>query len=184
MEKELYEVLLNLPNLRVDYVELNSKTIIINCHLDLPSGTCPSCLKAITNFKSYRTHNLRDLDISGRAVHLIVGVKQFYCIDCGRYFTQNIPFADTNKSHTHRQEKWIFELSIKQPFTQVGALLNVNTKTVERIFYSNSLPQGNERYEGLTHLGIDETVRRCDFLAQRQERLYLLFDQFKNWRNG
>lgn len=156
MEKELYECLLSLPNLKVDSVELTSKTITINCHLDLSIGTCSSCLKTIRDFKSYRIRKLRDLDISGREVHLIVRLKQFYCADCDCYFTQNVPFADSNKSHTLRQEKWIFELSRKQPFTEVGALLNINAKTVERIFYAYTLPQGDERYEGVTHLGIDE----------------------------
>lgn len=156
MEKDVYEILLNLPNLKVDSLALSSKTISINCHLDLASDTCSCCLKPIRNFKSYRTHKLRDLDISGREVHLVVRVKQFYCADCNCYFTQTIPFADSNKSHTHRQEKWIFELSRKQPLSEVGAILNINSKTVERIFYANTLPDGDERYEGVTHLGIDE----------------------------
>jgi transposase len=156
MEKETYEILLNLPNLKVSSVEINTKTISIECHLDLLSGTCNSCQKPTSNFKSYRTHNLRDLDMSGREVHLVLCVKQFHCTDCGCYFTQQIPFADANKSHTRRQEKWIFELSRKQPLSEVGALLNINSKTVERIFYAYTLPDGNERYEGVTHLGIDE----------------------------
>jgi transposase len=156
MEKETYEILLNLPNLKVSSVEINTKTISIECYLDLLSGTCNSCQKPTSNFKSYRTHNLRDLDMSGREVHLKVRVKQFHCTDCGCYFTQQIPFADANKSHTRRQEKWIFELSRKQPLSEVGALLNINSKTVERIFYAYTLPEGNERYEGVTHLGIDE----------------------------
>jgi transposase len=156
MEKEPYEILLNLPNLKVSSVEINTKTISIECYLDLLSGTCNSCQKPTSNFKSYRTHKLRDLDMSGREVHLILRVKQFHCTDCGCYFTQQIPFADANKSHTRRQEKWIFELSRKQPLSEVGALLNINSKTVERIFYAYTLPDGNERYEGVTHLGIDE----------------------------
>jgi transposase len=89
-------------------------------------------------------------------VHLSVRGKQFYYADCCCYFTQQIPFADSNKSHTHRQEKWIFELSRKQPLNEVGALLNINTKTVERIFYASTLPDRDERYEGVTHSGVDE----------------------------
>jgi transposase len=156
MEKDVYELLINLPSLRVDKVELSSKTIIINCHLDIEYGSCSSCQKPTRVFKSYRTHKLRDLDISGREVYLIVRVKQFYCPDCNRYFTQTIPFADAHKSHTHRQEKWIFEMSRKQPLSEVGALTNTHSKAVERIFYSHALVQGHDRYEGVTHLGIDE----------------------------
>jgi len=156
MSNLLYEQILTLPHLKVDEVSVNSKTIYLNCHLDINSGACPQCLKACKTFKSYHTHTLRDLNISGREVYLVLRVKQFYCQDCDRYFTQNIPFADFNKGYTHRQSKWIFELSCKQPLSEAAALVNMNTKTVERIFYNHALPQGPERYETLTRMGIDE----------------------------
>lgn len=156
MEKELYEQILNLVNLKVDNVEIGKKTIHIKCHIDEKEGICPSCQKKVSQFKSYRTHTVRDLDISGREVYLIIQVKQFYCPDCGRYFTQQIPFADSNKSYTHRQSKWVFELSRKQAISEVGAIVNMHSKTVERIFYDYALPQTQERYENVTRLGIDE----------------------------
>lgn len=156
MEKELYEQILNLVNLKVDNVEIGKKTIHIKYHIDKKEEICPSCQKKVSQFKSYRTHTVRDLDISGREVYLIIHVKQFYCPDCGRYFTQQIPFADSNKSYTHRQSKWVFELSRKQAISEVGAIVNMHSKTVERIFYDYALPQTQERYENVTRLGIDE----------------------------
>ena len=156
MEKELYEQMLNLPNIKVDKVEIFDKTINVYCHLDINAGQCASCLKTMSQIKSYHTHIVRDLDISGREVYLHIRVKQFYCTDCKSYFTQKIPFADSNKSYTHRQSKWIFELSRKQPLSEVGALVNMHAKTVERIFFDHALPQTNERYERVIRLGIDE----------------------------
>lgn len=156
MEKELYEQILNLAKLKVDNVEIGKKTIHIKCHIDEKEGICPLCQKKVSQFKSYRTHTVRDLDISGREVYLIIHVKQFCCQDCGRYFTQEIPFADSNKSYTHRQSKWVFELSRKQALSEVGAIVNMHSKTVERIFYDYALPQTQERYENVTRLGIDE----------------------------
>lgn len=156
MEKELYEQLLNLPALKVDKVEFTDKTIRINCHLETSNGECPICLESVRLVKSYRTHTVRDLNISGREVYLELRLKQFYCPSCGTYFTQSIPFADANKSYTHRQAKWIFEMSVKQPLSEVAAISNISTKTVERIFYSFTLGETFSRYEGVTHLGIDE----------------------------
>ena len=156
MEKELYEQLLNLAHVKVDNVELLDKTISIYCHLDIEEGTCASCLKPTREFKSYRTHKVRDLDISGREVYLHIRVKQFNCTDCKSYFTQKIPFADSNKSYTHRQSKYIFELSRKQPLSEVGAIVNMHAKTVERIFFDYALPQTSDRYERVTRMGIDE----------------------------
>ena len=148
--------MLNLPHIKVDRVEILDKTINVYCHLDIKAEQCPSCLKPTAQIKSYRTHIVRDLDISGRAVYLHIRVKQFYCPDCKSYFTQKIPFADSNKSYTHRQSKWIFELSRKQPLSEVGAIVNMHAKTVERIFFDYALPQTSERYERVIRLGIDE----------------------------
>jgi transposase len=156
MEKELYEQLLNLLDLKVDKVDFTDKTIRIYCHLDTATGTCPSCQESVNIVKSYRTHIVRDLNISGREVYLELRLRQFYCSRCNTYFTQSIPFADANKSYTHRQSKWIFEMSVKQPLSEVAALNNLSTKTVERIFYSFTLEDTTKRYEGVTHLGIDE----------------------------
>jgi transposase len=160
MEKELYEQLLNLPHLKVDGVHVCDKTININCHLSLSSETCASCSKSVQRFKSYQVHTVRDLDISGRFVYLHVRVKQFYCDDCGKYFTQSLPFADAHKSYTHRQSKWIFEMSRKQPLSEVAALTNLCTKTVERIFFDHAHSLSTGRYEGLKQLGIDEFAWR------------------------
>lgn len=67
-------------------------------------------------------------------------VRQFFCPECERYFTERLAFADSGKSFPHRQanggaRRWIFDCCAKQPFTQVGALLGLNAKTVERIYY-------------------------------------------------
>jgi hypothetical protein len=63
MEKELYEQILNLAKLKVDNVEITKKTIHVKCHIDEKEGECPSCQRLVSDFKSYRTHTVRDLDI-------------------------------------------------------------------------------------------------------------------------
>ena len=67
-----------------------------------------------------------------------------------------------DRSFTHRQAKWIFECCARQPFTEVGALLDVNAKTVERLYYQHvhaelDLPA---RYAAVRRLGIDEISHR------------------------
>jgi len=69
MNNLLYEQILNFPHLRVDEVAIDSKTIYLNCHLDIDSGVCPQCLKACKTFKSYHTYTLRDLNIKWLLYH-------------------------------------------------------------------------------------------------------------------
>ena len=72
---------------------------------------CPHCLRSTAQVnraanRQYTQREVRDLDISGRQVWLVVQVRQFFCPDCERYFTERPSFADPGKSHTHRQAKW------------------------------------------------------------------------------
>ena len=161
-ETDFYQVLLSLPDLVVDRVELSAKRITLHCHMGTPQQKCPHCLRPTAQVNQYTQREVRDLDISGRQVWLIVQVRQFFCPDCERYFTERLSFADPGKSHTLRQEKWIFDCCAKQPFTEVGALLDVNSKTVERIYYQhvNARLDLPARYAAVRRLGIDEIAHR------------------------
>ena len=161
-ETDFYQVLLSLPDLVVDRVELSARRITLYCHMRTAQQNCPHCLRPTAQVNQYTQCEVRDLDISGRQVWLVVQVRQFFCPDCERYFTERLSFADSGKSHTHRQAKWIFECCARQPFTEVGALLGVNAKTVERIYYQQVNVQLNlpARYATVRRLAIDEIAHR------------------------
>ncbi len=166
-ETDFYQRLLSLPDLAVDRVESSAKRITLHCHTTTAKQPCPHCLRPTAQVnraadRQYTSRQVRDLDISGRQVWLDVRVRQFFCPDCDRYFSEELGFADSGKSFTHRQEKWIFECCARQPFTAVGALLDVNAKTVERLYYQHvraglDLPA---RYAAVRRLGIDEISHR------------------------
>lgn len=107
--EELYQTLLNLPTLQVDSVELSERKIVVHCHTDSDSQTCPVCKSKTKKVNQYTTHLLRDLNVANREVSLQLKVKQYECEECGRYFTETLAFADLGKSYTHRLAKFIFE---------------------------------------------------------------------------
>lgn len=161
-ELDFYQVLLNLPNLAITGVSYDTDRITLSCRISTKSEPCPHCGKLSSQVNQYTLRKVRDLDISGRQVWLHVELRQLMCEDCNRYFTESLSFADSSKSYTHRQAKWIFECCRYQPFTAVGSMLNMNPKTVERIFYRLS-HQGLDvpaRYRGVKRLGIDELSHR------------------------
>lgn len=161
-ESYFYERLLSLPEIKVDRVETHSKRIDIYCHSESGSAICPVCQKptSITNQSYHR--EIRDLDISGKEVWLHISERQFVCIPCNRYFMEKFDWVDPQKSYTKRQAKWIFDLCAKQPFSEVGALVNMCHKTVERLYYSEAESQLKlkERYAQVRKLGIDELAHR------------------------
>ena len=131
----------------------------------------PVCQSKTKVVHQYTTHKIRDLNISGREVYLMVKVRQFEC-SCGRYFNESLDFVEPNKSYTKRQAKWVFELSAKQPLSEVGALTNMNTKTVERIFYDSASRMSVDRYASVEKLGIDE----ISFRKGKKDYLCVLTD--------
>lgn len=161
-ETDFYQRLLSLPDLVVDRVESSAKRITLHCHTTTPQQPCPHCLRSTAHLNQYTRRLVRDLDMSGRQVWLEVRVRQFFCPDCDRYFNEELGFADSGKSFTHRQAKWIFECCARQPFTEVGALLDVNAKTVERLYYQHVQAELNlpARYAAVRRLGIDEMSHR------------------------
>lgn len=161
-ETDFYEQLLALHDLQIQRVEFSPTRITLFCQLKTPHQPCPYCLRSTAEVNQYTSRQVRDLDMSGRQVWLQLRIRQFICQECNRYFSESIGFAQDGKSYTQRQAKWIVDCCARQPFTEVGALLDICPKTVERLYYNHiqahlHLPA---RYAQVKRLGIDEIAHR------------------------
>jgi transposase len=162
--KNLYAELLNLPSLEITNVSIETKCIVIQCHpkKDVTESACPNCQCHCHSVNQITKRTIRDLDISGREVWLEISVRQWICKKCNRYFTEMLEIADLGKSYTYRMSKWIYLLCRKQNYTETGALLNIHSKTVERIVLYECEKNANValRYSQVRRLGIDEQSHR------------------------
>lgn len=161
-QEEFYEDLLGFSDLKINSIEKTSQRIIFHCEVKTKVSTCPNCLEPTGIINQYETRKVQDLKISEHEVWLHIRVSQFICPTCNRYFFDTPDWIMPGKSYTKRQSKWIFELCKQQPFTQVGALVNLSHKTVERLFYEEAEKQINlpKRYAQVRKLGIDEISHR------------------------
>lgn len=159
---KIYEHLLGIPNLRIDKVEEEEKKLIFHCHMESESDTCPSCGKKCTTLKQYTTTTVRDLWISEKEVYLRLKKKQFVCGNCGRNFTERLDWLSPCKSYTNRLAEFIFKLSKHQSFHSLGAELNLNSKTIERMYYKIAESKINikDNWSKVRYLGIDEISNR------------------------
>lgn len=163
MEKlSLYEELLNLPSVGIDEVVVERKSITIVCHVSKRGECCPNCGLESSQINQYYYRTLRDLNMGERYVYLRVKMRQFYCKNCNRYYSETLDFADLNKEYTHRQTDYMFCLARKQSYTEVAAIVDVSPKTIERLVLSKcekiiNVPQ---RYAEVRRLGIDEHSHR------------------------
>ena len=154
-EFSLYEHLLDIPNLKIQGIETDKNAVHIHCEVvNLKPQECPVCLERVDKKTPKYRREIRDLDISGRHVFLHLLVHQYHC-ECGRTFSEKFDFVSSGKSYTKRQAKWIFEMSAKQSHKQVGALLNICHKTVERICYSQ-VEFRKINWSEIKRIGIDE----------------------------
>ena len=152
---DLYEALLAIDSLSIDQVELSKNKLRIKCKISSNKGEiCPSCQREVVSKRPKYRRIIRDLDISGRKVYLDLQVHQYLC-DCGRHFSEQFEFVESGKSYTNRQAKWVFEMSAQQSHTQVGALVDMSHKTVERICY-NQVEQRKINWSKIERIGIDE----------------------------
>ena len=161
-ENEFYTTLLNLPNIVVDLVDLQGNKVIISCHISTKEDTCINCKKITKTINQYTNRTLQDLSIVGKEVSLQIRIPQFHCEHCNKYFAHELGFADPSKSYTHRQSKWIFELCGQQPFSEVGALVNLSNVTIQNIYFERAkeLVKIKERFVNVRKIGIDEIAHR------------------------
>ncbi|MCF8247148.1 MAG: ISL3 family transposase [Saprospiraceae bacterium] len=159
---EFYEELLGLPGLKINAIEQFPRKIILHCETQVGNGICPQCGEPTGIVNQYDSRRVRDLDISGKEVWLHLRTRQFVCHVCNRCFNESPEWIMPGKSYTKRQAKWVFEMCAKQPFTEVGALLNMCHRTVERLFYEQAVQQIDlpARYAKVRKMGIDEIANR------------------------
>jgi len=159
---EFYEELLSLPDLKITSIETTKTKIQIHCHTRSALGICPLCGDTTGVVNQYNSRRVRDLDISGKEVWLELEIRQYTCHTCNRYFNESPDWIKPGKTYTKRQAKWIFEMCAKQAFTEVGALINMNHKTVERLYYeqANARLDLPSRYAQVRKMGIDEVSHR------------------------
>lgn len=161
-ERSIYEDLLRLPGLKIERIEALDLRINIYGRVDEGPQPCPSCHEVTDLVHQYTHREIRDLDISGRQVWLHLEMKQYECVVCGNYFTQLLSWADKAKSYTRRQAKFIFEMCEYQAYSQVGALFDMNAKSVERLYlaYAQQSCDIAKRFKQVRRLGIDELSHR------------------------
>ena len=157
-----YEELLNLVSVEILDIKVGTKIITIECQVKRSGDVCPNCRETTSTINQYYYRTIRDLNMGIRHVHLLVKMRQFYCKNCNRYFTETLDFADLNKEYTHRQSDYMFCLARKQSYIEIAVIVDVSPKTIEGVVldFCQKIVNIPERYRQVRRLGIDEHSHR------------------------
>ncbi|RMG64522.1 MAG: ISL3 family transposase [Bacteroidetes bacterium] len=155
---ELYEELLNLPELEITHVSVGDGQIDIWCRSRLGAGVCPSCLKQTKVVNQVQERRVQDLLISGRAVYLHLESRQWVCEDCGRHFYERYSFVEPQSRMTQRYEQYLYRRCIGVDLQYVVVQYDHSWSVINRIFQkwsARSLSEVN-LWGPVRALGIDE----------------------------
>lgn len=135
------ESILGLPNVRVSGLLHESEFIILGLHLLNEGIECPHCQAFTDVINQNRPILVRDLPMCGRHIYLRVPRRQFFCLNCRRYSTEQLEFMETGRNYTRRYEKYIYEKSQKLALQQVSEAEQLEYDRVLRIVRRRSVLQ-------------------------------------------
>lgn len=148
--------LLDLAKYEIEKVERSpgwGKLFLKRKHSIYP---CPGCRQVYIFIHSRRWRMLRDLDIAGRHIELVVPVYRIRCSACG---LRELPvrLARRNARCTKRLEHDLFRLTKDMTVKAVSKRMDVHWETVKdaEVRYIRGLLR-KRKLDGITRIGIDE----------------------------
>lgn len=95
--------LLGLPGVDVESYEETGDALILSVERHAESATCPRCGTVSTHLHQNHGYLVRDLPISHyRKTWLKVNRRQFKCSECGKPFSEKLPFVGGRRKYTDR----------------------------------------------------------------------------------
>lgn len=102
--------LLGLSDMEVIDFSFTAIKVMIRLKRQTSFEKCPVCGNPCTKVRSYSNRQIRDLDILGKKTYLTVESRQFECVDCKRYFTEDIGIVEANHGLSKRYEAHLYEM--------------------------------------------------------------------------
>ena len=193
-QENIIRELVGLQDVIVDKIEQNEKEIHIHIKLERKVHSCPCCHGQTDKVHDYRTQKVRDINILGKNVYLLLRKRRYICPHCGKRFYEDNSFLPRYHRTTNRMTAWIISmLKSSYSFKEIATVSGLSEFTVTRrfdmlSFHRKSLPSvlsidefkgntGGNKYQVI--LTNPETHEVLDILPKRTE--YYLSSYFKQF---
>jgi len=128
--------LLNLSNIHVIHYQLVGPSRI-NLFIEptVEVAVCPDCGKPSTDIHDRgEPQMIRDLPMWERRCWLRYSPRRFKCNTCGDTFVERVSWREAGRDYTVRYERHIYQLSRKEPISQVAKDEGLSEDIVQGIF--------------------------------------------------
>ena len=137
--------------------EYKGNRIILHVQAKERIRCCPCCGARSVVKNGYRLRNFIGLPIGGKRVTIRMKVQRYKCKECDFDQQENIPFATSSRSYTHRFAKYVVDLLRGMTLQDVSNHLGVSWDTIKEI-HSSYLEHhySPPSLDGIENIGIDE----------------------------
>lgn len=159
----LLRVILSIQHLVVRGFSFGATGLVVDVVPSWKLPRCGDCGAVARRSHDRRPRLWRHLDLAGMTVHLRYAIRRVHCLACRRVKTEQVPWADASCNFTHAFEERVAYLAQQSSRTAVSELLRVAWRTVGAIIgrvVHQRLDAGEDRLDGLRHIGIDELSYR------------------------
>ena len=152
--------LLNLPNTTIESFTEEENKIILKLRFLHDEAPCPHCNTQSRKLKQNRPILIRDLSVFGKVIYLNTPRRQFYCHQCQKHFTEELPFVDWERRYTQRAEEYVYQRVQSASVEQVSRDEFLSWDQVQGIFNHQFSLKKKENWEEVKRVSIDE-VSKC-----------------------
>lgn len=118
---------------------------------------CTHCGSLSTKVHQEETRSIRHLDVWGKQTFLHFLSRRFKCEQCGRTFTEELPFLDSQRRQSVAFEKHVYQACLSSNFKAVAVREGLSQSTVKEIFnFYAAMKHASIVSHTIRVLGIDE----------------------------
>ena len=126
--------LLELKEVEVINVDVNSRVNLIHIKLPTTPHICPNCCNTTSKTHDYRFQYIKDIPINLKPTFLVYKKRRYICPSCNKKFYENNNFVGRYQHKSSRLNTTIIrELMSESSQTSVARRYNVSTSTVGRV---------------------------------------------------
>lgn len=158
----LLRMLLGIQGVYVTKVSLGGEGMVLDVRPSTRVPRCGDCGRRVQAIHDRRERMWRHLDLGGMRAWLRYTIRRVCCPECGVRVEQ-VPWAESGSRFSKPFENQVAYLAQRCDKTTVTRLMRITWRTVGDIVKRVVVKAGllsPERFDGLTHIGIDELSYR------------------------